>query len=208
MVASAGILFAPPCNGTLCAAQRTNVLWICADDHAAYVYGAYGNERVRTPRLDRLAAEGVRFSRAYCNSPVCTASRQSFLTGRYPHSVGVTLLKTALPESETTLAEMLRAAGYRTAAIGKMHFNHALTHGFETLIDLPDWQRALAGRQRSRFPRTSTCCRLGSLLPTRRASGSTAFAGRMGPRTRTWPELFSRPKPLGCWARRGRSHFF
>src|SRR5690349_3886517 len=96
-------------------ALRPNVLWICADDHAAYVTGAYGNRIVRTPNLDRLAASGVRFDSAYCNSPVCTASRQSFLTGRYPRTIGVTKLSTPLPESEITLADALKAAGYDTA---------------------------------------------------------------------------------------------
>ncbi len=100
------------------AAQRScakppSVVWICADDHAAYVYGAYGNRQVRTPALDRLAADGMRFDRAYCNSPVCTASRQSFLTGRYPRTIGVTALSTPLPESEVTLAEVLQRAGLR-----------------------------------------------------------------------------------------------
>ncbi|MBI2826620.1 MAG: sulfatase-like hydrolase/transferase [Planctomycetia bacterium] len=128
------------------AADRPNVLWICADDHAAYVYGAYGSTQVRTPRLDRLAAEGVRFTRAYCNAPVCTASRQSFLTGRYPHSVGVTRLSTPLPESEVTLAEMLEGARYQTAAIGKMHFNSPSKHGFATRLDMPDYRKALAQR--------------------------------------------------------------
>src|SRR5436305_11169509 len=85
-------------------ARRPNVLWICADDHAAYVCGAYGNKSVRTPNIDALAAGGMRFDRAFCNSPVCTASRQSFLTGRYPRTIGVTQLATALPASETTLA--------------------------------------------------------------------------------------------------------
>jgi arylsulfatase A-like enzyme len=136
----------------MAAAARPNVLWICADDHAAYVMGADGNQRVRTPRLDQLAAEGTRFSRAYCNAPVCTASRQSFLTGRYPHSVGVTVLKTALGENETTLAELLRDAGYRTASIGKMHFNSSLAHGFETRIDMPEYQRWLMGKQREPLP--------------------------------------------------------
>src|SRR5437899_1343969 len=101
--------------------SRPNIVWIIADDHAPYVYGAYGNTRVHTPNLDRLAAQGMRFDQAYCNSPVCTASRQSFLTGRYPRTLGVTQLSTALPETEPTLAELLAAAGYRTAAIGKMH---------------------------------------------------------------------------------------
>jgi len=73
-----------------------NILIICADDHAAYVTGVYGNAQVRTPNIDRLAAAGIRFLHAYCNSPVCTASRQSFLTGRYPRTIGVTLLQTPL----------------------------------------------------------------------------------------------------------------
>lgn len=123
--------------------RRPNILWICADDHAPYVCGAYGNKIVRTPNLDRLASEGVRFDRAYCNSPVCTASRQSFLTGRYPRTLGVTLLQTPLPAEEPTLATLLRAAGYDTAAIGKMHFNSSLTHGFDLRIDLPQHNRLL-----------------------------------------------------------------
>src|SRR5262249_56021544 len=86
--------------------RRPNLLWICADDHAAYVCGAYGNKLVKTPNLDRIAREGIRFDLAYCNSPVCTASRQSFLTGRYPRTLGVTLLKTALPDPAPPLATL------------------------------------------------------------------------------------------------------
>jgi choline-sulfatase len=134
------------------APARPNVLWICADDHAAYVYGAYGNRQVRTPHLDRLAAGGVRFDRAYCNSPVCTASRQSFLTGRYPRTLGVTLLSTPLPAGETTLATLLRDAGYDTAAFGKMHFNSNLEHGFGERLDLADYEQALRRRGRQPLP--------------------------------------------------------
>jgi choline-sulfatase len=130
-----------------------NVLWICGDDHAAYVCGAYGNQAVRTPNLDRLAGEGMRFDRAYCNSPVCTASRQSFLTGRYPQTIGVTLLQTPLPESEVTLAEILKAAGYDTAAFGKMHFNSNLKHGFDRRLDVPDHRRFLERNGRSPIAR-------------------------------------------------------
>jgi choline-sulfatase len=122
-------------------ARRPNVLWLCADDHAPYVCGAYGNKTARTPNLDRLAASGMRFDRAYCNSPVCTASRQSFLCGRYPRSLGVTLLQTPLPDGQPTLATLLRAAGYDTAAIGKMHFNSNLRHGFDLRIDVPQHAR-------------------------------------------------------------------
>lgn len=131
---------------------RPNVLWIIADDHAAYVTGTYGNRIVRTPNLDRLASSGMRFDRAYCNAPVCTASRQSFLTGRYPRTIGVTLLGTPLPEAETTLAEMLKPAGYDTAAIGKMHFNSQLKHGFELRIDHREHGQWMRGRKRQPIP--------------------------------------------------------
>jgi choline-sulfatase len=134
------------------APRRPNVLWICADDHAAYVCGAYGNRLVQTPNIDALAAGGMRFERAFCNSPVCTASRQSFLTGRYPRTIGVTQLATALPESETTLAELLRDAGYDTVAIGKMHFNSDLKHGFDSHVDLPDHQKWLHDKGREPIP--------------------------------------------------------
>ena len=130
--------FAAPPN------KQLNVLWICADDHALYVMGAYGNRLAQTPNLDRLAAGGIRFDRAFCNSPVCTASRQSFITGRYPRTLGVTQLSTPLPDGDTTLADVLRQAGYETAAFGKMHFNSRLTHGFERRLDLEDFTAALA----------------------------------------------------------------
>src|SRR5215217_7867201 len=90
---------------------KANVLWICADDHATHAVGAYGSTLARTPNVDRFAATGVRFDRAYCNSPVCTASRQSFLTGRYPRSLGVTQLSTPLPDGTKTLAHHFKAAG-------------------------------------------------------------------------------------------------
>lgn len=125
---------------------RLNVLWIVGDDHAAHAVGCYGNRRVRTPNLDRLAAGGMRFDRAFCNSPVCTASRQSFITGRYPRTIGVTELQTALPAKEQTLANMLKPAGYVTAAIGKMHFNSQLKHGFDLRRDLGEYDKVLALR--------------------------------------------------------------
>lgn len=119
-------------------AERPNVLIICADDLGTFGVGAYGNHRIRTPNIDRLASLGMRFDNAFCNSPICTASRQSFLTGRYPRSLGVSLLTTALQDSETTLADHFSKAGYETAAIGKMHFNSPLKHGFDLRIDQPD----------------------------------------------------------------------
>src|SRR5690349_3239388 len=85
--------------------RKPNFLFILADDHAGYVLGADGNRAARTPNLDALASEGVRFSRHYCNSPVCTPSRQCFFTGQLPHASGVTRLPTPLAEDKPTLAK-------------------------------------------------------------------------------------------------------
>ena len=120
-----------------------NVLFLIADDLRGGTLGIDGDPHNATPHLDALARQGVRFTRAYCNAPVCTASRQSLLTGRLPHAVGVTLLPTALPEKALTLAEWLGNLGYETAAFGKMHFNSQLKHGFQERADIPQWNQWL-----------------------------------------------------------------
>lgn len=130
------------------ARRRPNLLYLIADDHAGYVLGADGNRQASTPHLDRLASEGTRFANHFCNSPVCTPSRQSLLTGLLPHAAGVTRLTTPLSENRMTLAKRLQAAGYDTAVFGKMHFNRpgrAGLHGFGTCMTEGEmnrgWQR-------------------------------------------------------------------
>jgi choline-sulfatase len=119
--------------------RNPNILWIVADDHAAAISGVYGSSSARTPSLDRFAAGATRFTQAFCCSPVCTAARQAFLTGRYPRSIGVTQLASVLPAGERTFAHELSDAGYDTAAFGKMHFNSDLKHGFAEHLDLPEF---------------------------------------------------------------------
>jgi choline-sulfatase len=114
--------------------RKPNLLWLISDDHAGYVLGADGNSWAKTPHIDRFAGESMRFSSAYCCSPMCTPSRASFLTGRLPHSAGVTKLATAMPEGQHTVATQLDAAGYWTGVVGKMHFNRPGRpglHGFD-----------------------------------------------------------------------------
>lgn len=120
-------------------ARGPNFLILVGDDHAAGTLGLDGDPRRATPRLDALARQGVRFDRAYCNAPLCSASRQSFLTGRMPHAVGVTRLTTPLPDDAVTLGDWLGDLGYDTAAIGKTHFNSDAHHGFATRLDTSDW---------------------------------------------------------------------
>ena len=117
--------------------SRPNFIFLMADDHAGYVMGCDGNHRAETPNLDRLAAESVRFSQHYCNSPMCTPSRQSLLTGQLPHATGVTRLMTPLKDGKPTIARQLKQAGYRTAVYGKMHFQKAAfpgQHGFDVPV--------------------------------------------------------------------------
>ncbi len=136
-----------------------NLLILIGDDHAGGTLGIDGDPRHATPRLDALARQGVRFDRAFCNSPVCTASRQSFITGRLPHAVGVTRLLTPLPDDAVTLGDWLGELGYDTAAIGKMHFNSPKKHGFAERVDSNNWSEWLrlnppkqVGRRRSWRP--------------------------------------------------------
>lgn len=104
------------------AKRPLNVLLIVADDLNTEL-GCYGQARVRTPNLDRLAARGVRFDRAYCQYPLCNPSRASFLSGRRPESLGVYILQTgarkAAPDA-VMLPELFRRAGHRTEGAGKV----------------------------------------------------------------------------------------
>ena len=103
--------------------RKPDFVFILADDHAGYALGCDGHPLAETPNLDRLASEGTRFASHYCNSPVCTPSRQSFFTGQMPHAAGVTTLSTSLDPTKPTIAKQLKKAGYKTAVFGKMHFN-------------------------------------------------------------------------------------
>ena len=109
-----------------------NILFIMSDQHSPAAFGAYGAEAVRTPNLDRLAAEGVLFRNAYCNSPICGPSRWSLLTGEYVHEHGAYDNGATLSSDEPTFAHALTRAGYETVLCSRMHI-HGFDqyHGFE-----------------------------------------------------------------------------
>jgi choline-sulfatase/uncharacterized sulfatase len=98
-----------------------SVLFILADQHNAKVLGCKGHPDVKTPHLDRLAAEGVRFDNAITQNPICTPSRVCFLSGQYPHNHGYYGLSGPNPRGLPTVLGHFRRAGYRTAAMGKIH---------------------------------------------------------------------------------------
>jgi len=134
--------------------SRPNIVVILADDLGYGDLGCYGHPTIRTPNLDRMASEGMRFTDFYTAAEVCTPSRAALLTGRYPVRSGMAnnqfrVLRNRstghLPDDEITIAEALKARGYATGMVGKWHLGvwsinpegHPLRHGFDFFFGLP-----------------------------------------------------------------------
>ncbi len=139
---------------TLPAQDNPNIVIIYADDLGYGDLGCYGHPTIRTPNLDRMAAEGMRFTQFYSAAEVCTPSRAALLTGRYAIRSGMChnrfrVLRNVstghLPEGEVTLAELLKTRGYTTGCVGKWHLGvwannpagHPKHHGFDLTFGLP-----------------------------------------------------------------------
>ncbi len=133
-VAGAAALSLPGCVSRRGTRNRPpNFALIIADDMAWDGCGAYGHPTVRTPNLDRLAAEGLRFTNAFVTTSSCSPSRASLITGRYPHNTDAEQLHWALPAEQVTFVELLKAAGYWTAAAGKWHLGEAVKNRFDVV---------------------------------------------------------------------------
>ena len=109
------------------AARRPNVLFIITDQHRADHTGFMGNEVVRTPNLDSLAARGTVFESAWVSNPICMPNRCTIMTGRMPSNHGVIFNDRSLELSANTHVRTFRAAGYRTALLGKSHLQHGMS---------------------------------------------------------------------------------
>ena len=106
------------------AVDPPNILWICTDQQRHDTIGALGNPHIHTPTLNRLVAEGVAFTSAYCQTPICTPSRASFLTGRYPSHLGVNSnSNTRFPDDAQLVTRTLAEAGYDCGMSGKLHLS-------------------------------------------------------------------------------------
>lgn len=135
--------FAAQPNGS----RPPNFIFLFADDAGYGDLACYGNTEIRTPNLDRMAVEGLKFTSFYSCAPVCSPSRAGFLTGRYPIRMGITRVlfpndKIGIPDSEITIAQALKKLGYATACIGKWHVGHLpqflpTRHGFDRFFGIP-----------------------------------------------------------------------
>ena len=118
---------------------RPNIILFVSDDHGLDALGCYGNPVIQTPNMDKLAAEGVRFTRAYCTSASCAASRSVILSGKYGHATGSyghvhEFHHFSTFENETSLPNILSEAGYHTARIGKYHVAPESVYQFDTVL--------------------------------------------------------------------------
>jgi len=120
--------------------SRPNILFIMSDDHASHAMSCYGSRINRTPNLDRIAADGMRYDHCFCTNSICTPSRAAILSGTYNHVNGVTTLATPMDNRLRTFPKLLQSAGYQTAVFGKWHLGQGPRHcptGFDDWAVLP-----------------------------------------------------------------------
>ena len=197
--------------------RRPNILFITTDEQRFDCLGAYGNPVIRTPNLDRIAEQGVRFDRGYVQNPMCMPSRMSLMTGRYPSEHGCNINCVGIPphEQANTFMQALTDAGYMTAAIGKMHMMPKWgPFGFQYL-DLVEGKadqnnqyidylkaKGLNGKQHEAEPDEVPPGTRTNALPV-----EDTIDGFVGRRAARWLEDWDGAQPLFLWVSFSNPHF-
>ena len=176
-----------------------NLLFLFTDEQRADTMAAYGNERIETPNLNRLASQSTVFERAYVTQPVCTPSRSSIMTGLWPHTNGCTENNVPLRPETRCLSEMLSSADYTCGYHGKWHLGDEIfaQHGFEEWRAIEDGYRRYYSEGRDTEARSSYYHWLieNGLTPASGTAFSRGEAARL-------PETFGKPAYLAQEASR------
>lgn len=139
-------------------AVRTNFIFIIGDDISDADLGCYGHPYVRTPHIDRLARNGLRFTNAYLTASQCSPTRCSIITGRYPHNTGAPELHMELPDGQPLFPLELKTNGYYCVQSGKWHIGESAVKAFDRVFELEDagpggeerWVRCIRERPRGK----------------------------------------------------------
>lgn len=116
--------------------ETPNIVFIIADDMSWDDTSVYGHPDIKTPNLEKLANQGMRFDQAFLTTSSCSPSRASIITGKYPHSTDAEQLHWPLPADQITFVEKLREAGYWTGQAGKWHLGDAVRDRFDVIMDV------------------------------------------------------------------------
>jgi len=199
LIAALAITLAPALHPQAAAQDRANIVLIVADDLGHGDLGSYGATDIRTPNLDRLAREGIRFTQFYANAPVCTPTRATLITGRYQQRVRLerpletnaatpaTGLDIGLPATGRSLPQLLKNAGYATGLIGKWHLGfkpefHPNRHGFDYfwgfLAGYVDWYAHVRGDGQPDLWENATAVRHDGYLGHELTNRAVAFVAK------------------------------
>jgi len=174
--------------------EKPNLLFIFTDEQKQETLRVYGNRKIKTPNLDRLAEESVVFTRAYVTQPVCTPSRSSIMTGLYPHTNGCIENNVPLKPEVPTIAEMVEDEDYLKAYFGKWHLGdeEIPQHGFEVWVSIEEMYKGYYTKEEYRAAKASYHIFLEEhgFKPDAQNSGYPVFSRGFAARL---PEEYSKP---------------
>jgi len=135
VIATTGVIFSSRVSAKNTQSNKPNIILIIGDDISDADFGCYGHPHIRTPNVDKLASDGIRFTTAYPTPGVCVHTRRRVITGRYPHNTGAPELHTDLPEGQVMFPAILKQEGYYTAAAGKWHLGNYAKSAFDKIVE-------------------------------------------------------------------------